>query len=514
MFEVEVVLGVAPAGDGRFPDGALNGERFAACIAHLIHAAAGIQGLRQGRGGEGHRGHHRGGSRQQMRRAGKQQGAKTGGNARHHKARWLECRPEYTAPAMQLPLPLRIGLRYTRAKRRNHFISFISATSMGGIALGVTALITVISVMNGFEAELRSRILSMTAHLQIQPWEGPLSNWQDLAATVAEQPEVTAVRPFVAGEGMVRAGGSLSGVILRGIDPASEATTGGLAEHVISGDLADLEPGRFDVIIGRHLAASLGVLPGDDIDLMIPQANVGPLGVTPRFRRCRIAGLFEVGMYEFDRSLVLMHREDAARLYRLGDAVHGLSISIVEPMRAPWVARDVRNQLPMPYSVDDWSRQHRNFFAAIQTEKRVMFIILSLIIAVAAFNIVSTLVMVVQDKQADIAILRTLGATRSQILGVFVVQGSVIGVIGTALGLVGGVLLALNIETIVPAIEQMLGRDLLADDVYYISDLPSRLHLNDVVQIGLVSLALGLLSTLYPAWRASKVEPAEALRYE
>jgi len=415
---------------------------------------------------------------------------------------------------MQLPLPLRIGLRYTRAKRRNHFISFISATSMGGIALGVTALITVISVMNGFESELRTRILSMTAHLQVQPWDGAMSNWQDLAAKLTARPDVVSVRPYVAGEGMVRGSGQLSGVILRGIDPESESGPDGMGTHVIAGQIGDLKPGKFDVIIGRHLAANLGVVPGDSIDLMIPQASVTPLGLTPRFRRCIVTGIFEVGMYEFDRSLVLMHREDAARLYRLGDGVHGLSVSVDRPMQAARIAADVRDSLPLPYSVSDWSRQHRNFFAAIQTEKRVMFIILSLIIAVAAFNIVSTLVMVVQDKQADIAILRTLGATRAHILGVFVVQGSVIGVVGTILGVVGGVLLALNVETIVPAIEQMLGRDLLADDVYYISDLPSELHPADVWKIAVVSLVLGLVSTLYPAWRASQVEPAEALRYE
>ena len=423
--------------------------------------------------------------------------------------------PEYTAAAMRIPLPLRIGLRYTRARRRNHFISFISATSMAGIALGVTALITVISVMNGFESELRKRILGMTAHVQLQPWDGALSDWESVARQVAGVEGVRAVRPFVAGEGMARAGGgTLSGVVLRGIEPSAESGPGGLAEHIRAGRLEDLQPGRFQVILGRHLAGILGVVPGDAIDLMIPQASVTPLGLTPRFRRCEVAGIFEVGMYEFDRSLVLMHRNDAAALYRLGEGVHGLSVSVDEPMRAPLVAADVRDALPLPYSVTDWSRQHRNFFAAIQTEKRVMFIILSLIVAVAAFNIVSTLVMAVQDKQADIAILRTLGATRPEIMGVFMVQGSLIGYIGTVLGVIGGVLLALNVETIVPALEQALGRDLLADDVYYISDLPSELHWADVGQIALVSLVLGLVSTLYPAWRATRVEPAEALRYE
>ena len=415
---------------------------------------------------------------------------------------------------MQLPIPLRIGLRYTRAKRRNHFISFISATSMGGIALGVTALITVISVMNGFESELRSRILGMTPHLQVQRWDGPMPEWSAIAGQLEQRAEVRSVRPFVSGEGMVRGAGQLSGAILRGVDPLHERGDQGLAPHVIVGALDDLQPGRFEVILGRHLARALGVAPGDSIDLMIPQAQVTPLGLTPRFRRCTVVGLFEVGMYEFDRSLVLMHRSDAAKLYRLGDAVHGLSLSLHEPMRAPWIAADVREDLPVAYQVSDWAQQHRNFFAAIRTEKRVMFIILSLIIAVAAFNIVSTLVMVVQDKQSDIAILRTLGASRGTILGAFMVQGSLIGVIGTLLGLLGGVTLALNVETLVPALENALGRDLLADDVYYISDLPSELHWVDVGKIALVSLLLGLISTIYPAWRATRVEPAEALRHE
>ena len=415
---------------------------------------------------------------------------------------------------MRQPFELAIGLRYTRAKRRNHFISFISATSIAGIALGVTALITVLSVMNGFENELRKRILGMTSHAIIQQVDGPLADWQALAADLEGRDRIVGVAPYIEGEGMVRSGRQLSGVLLRGIEPAAEAQVSRITQHMIYGALSDLEAGTFRIIIGRHLAAVMGVGPGDTLDLMIPTASVTPAGVVPRFRRFEISGIFEIGMYEYDRSLILMHQADAAAMYRLGDAVNGLRIEFDDIYAAPQRARELAEQLPGQFRVSDWTRQHRNFFAAIQTEKRVMFIILSLIIAVAAFNIVSTLVMAVTDKQADIAILRTLGAAPRSIMLIFMVNGTLIGVIGTALGLLGGIGLAVNIETIVPAIESALGRDLLADDVYYISDLPSDLVWSDVIKIGLMSLGLGLVSTLYPAWRASQVQPAEALRYE
>lgn len=415
---------------------------------------------------------------------------------------------------MKQPFELFIGLRYTRAKRRNHFISFISATSMIGIALGVTALITVLSVMNGFENELRSRILGMTSHAVINQAGAPITDWHTLAGLVDGQPHVVGTAPFIEGEGMVRHGRELSGVLLRGIEPAQESRISKISQHMLSGSLDNLTAGDFGVVIGRHLAMAMGVLPGDNLDLMIPIANVTPAGVVPRFRRFHVVGVFEIGMYEYDRSLVLMHRKDAAALYRMGDAVSGLRIEFDDVYQAPRLARDLAQQLPGFYQVNDWTRQHRNFFAAIQTEKRVMFIILSLIVAVAAFNIVSTLVMAVTDKQADIAILRTLGASPQSIMLVFMVNGTLIGVIGTALGLMGGIGLALNIETLVPMLEGWLGRDLLADDVYYISDLPSDLVWSDVWHIGLLSLGLGLISTLYPAWRAARIEPAEALRYE
>ena len=415
---------------------------------------------------------------------------------------------------MKQPFELFIGLRYTRAKRRNHFISFISATSMVGIALGVTALITVLSVMNGFENELRARILGMTSHAVINQAGAPMTDWRELAERVEQHPQVVGSAPFVEGEGMVRHGRELSGILLRGIEPQQEAKISRIAENMLVGELDDLLAGEYGIIIGRHLALAMGVVPGDKLDLMIPTANVTPAGVVPRFRRFHVVGVFEIGMYEYDRSLVLMHRKDAASLYRLGDAVNGLRLEFDDVYQAPYLARDVAMSLPGFYQVSDWTRQHRNFFAAIQTEKRVMFIILSLIVAVAAFNIVSTLVMAVTDKQADIAILRTLGASPQSIMLVFMVNGTLIGVIGTALGLAGGIGLALNIETLVPAIEGWLGRDLLADDVYYISDLPSDLDWGDVLRTGLLSLGLGLISTLYPAWRAARIEPAEALRYE
>lgn len=415
---------------------------------------------------------------------------------------------------MRNPYELYAGLRYTRAKRRNHFISFISLASMLGIAIGVMALITVLSVMNGFERELRTRILGMASHATISALRGGLEDWQGVGQLAAQNPAIEGLAPYIEGEGMVKQGSDLSGTLLRGILPEEEAKVSEIAQHMKVGALSDLQAGEFRIILGRELATSLGVEVGDKVDLMIPQASVTPAGVLPRFRRFTVAGVFQIGMYEFDRGLVLIHLADAQALYRMGDTVTGVRLKLHDLFQAPQVARELASQLPGIYYVSDWTRQHANFFRAVKTEKMVMFIILSLIVGVAAFNIVSTLVMVVQDKQADIAILRTLGAQPRSIMAIFMVQGSIIGIVGTLLGVAGGIALALNVERLVPILEALMGQQFLSPDVYYISDLPSELKWSDVSRIAGLSLALGLLSTLYPAWRASRTQPAEALRYE
>lgn len=415
---------------------------------------------------------------------------------------------------MRNPYELFTGLRYTRAKRRNHFISFISLASMLGIAVGVTALITVLSVMNGFERELRTRILGMASHATIAAAFGDLQDWTAVARRAREHVEVEAVAPYIESEGMLRAGGTLSGTLLRGILPADEITVSDIGSKMIAGSLDSLQPGSFKIVLGAELAEAFGIGVGDTVDLMIPQASITPAGVLPRFRRFTVGGIFKVGMYEFDRGLVLVQLADAQALLRMGEGVSGVRLKLHDMFRAPQVSRELAGSLSGLYYVSDWTHSHANFFKAVATEKMVMFIILSLIVGVAAFNIVSTLVMVVQDKQADIAILRTLGATPRSIMAIFTVQGSIIGFIGTALGVAGGVALALNVESLVPLLEAATGQQFLAPDVYYISDLPSELKVSDVLRIAALSLALGLLSTLYPAWRASRVQPAEALRYE
>jgi lipoprotein-releasing system permease protein len=415
---------------------------------------------------------------------------------------------------MHNPYELFAGLRYTRAKRRNHFISFISLASMLGIAIGVTALITVLSVMNGFERELRTRILGMASHATISAFRGGLPDWPGVAELASRNPEIIGLAPYIEGEGMVKVGSELSGTLLRGVLPSEEVKVSDIGQHVVAGSLDSLEAGAFNVVLGYELASALGATLGDKIDLMIPQASVTPAGVMPRFRRFTVSGIFRVGMYEFDRGMVLVHLADAQALLRMDDTVTGVRLKLQDMFRAPLVARDLAGELPGMFYVNDWTRSHANFFRAVRTEKMVMFIILSLIVGVAAFNIVSTLVMVVQDKQADIAILRTLGASPRSVMAIFMVQGSIIGIVGTLLGVAGGIALALNVETLVPLLERLMGQQFLAPDVYYISDLPSELKSTDIVRIAALSLALGLLSTLYPAWRASRVQPAEALRYE
>lgn len=412
------------------------------------------------------------------------------------------------------PLILYIGLRYTRAKRRTQFISFITLTSVLGIALGVTALITVLSVMNGFEAELRQRILGMTAHSTITGNAGQLDDWYTLQEKVKDYPHVQGTAPFVKGQVMINAGRRVSGTLLRGILPAQEMAVSEVGEKMMSGVLSDLEAGKYHIVLGAELAAYLGVMVGDKITVISPQVNSTPAGIIPRLRRFTVTGIFKVGMYEYDRNMALIHIDDASKLFRLNGDVSGLRLKLDDLFNAPHITHELARKLRGQYFVSDWTQAHSNFFRAIKTEKRVMFIILLLIVAVAAFNIVSTLVMVVTDKRGDIAILKTQGLTPLSVMGIFMTLGSIIGLIGTTLGTVGGVLLALNVETIVPAIEEFFEVNFMAADVYYISSLPSKLEWADVYVIATVAFLLSLLATIYPAWQASRVNPAEVLRYE
>lgn len=415
---------------------------------------------------------------------------------------------------MYKPLELAIGMRYTRAKRRNHFISFISLTSMIGIALGVAALITVMSVMNGFEKEVRGRILDMVSHLTVTTFERQIEDWADVVLQLNENPQVTGSAPFIEAQGMLIHGKKVNGSIIRGILPDMEPAVSNVGEKMKEGKLTDLKPGKFDVILGRDLARILQVEVGDKITMVTPSANVTPAGVSPRLKRFKVVGIFYVGMYEYDSSMAIIHLDDARRLFRMKNSVSGVRARLKDLFAAPEVRYELQNSELNEYWVRDWSSYHANWFRAVKIEKRMIFLLLLLIIAVAAFNIVSTLVMLVTDKQSDIAILRTLGASPGSIMLIFMVQGTLIGVIGAFIGIVGGVSLAQNLDVVVPFIERLLGIHVLDPSVYYISELPSDLHWDDVWTISIVSLAFGLVSTLYPAWRASRTQPAEALRYE
>ncbi|MDR2452307.1 MAG: lipoprotein-releasing ABC transporter permease subunit [Candidatus Accumulibacter sp.] len=415
---------------------------------------------------------------------------------------------------MALPFELAIGLRYTRAKRRNHFISFISLISMLGIALGVTALIVVLSVMNGFQTELRGRILAVVSHVQISGADGEMSGWQDVARDAEKLPEVRAAAPYVQAQGMLSSGPLVRGAVVRGIIPGEEKKVADFSAHMRQGALESLQAGAFGIVLGSELARALDASPGDKVTVIAPQGVVTPAGVVPRLKSFTVSGIFEVGMFEYDNGLALIHLADAQKLYRMEERVSGVRLKLDDLFRAPQVVRQLAGTLAVPAWISDWTRSHANFFRAVQIEKNMMFIILSLIVAVAAFNIVSTLVMAVTDKQADIAILRTLGASPRSVMAIFIVQGALIGFIGLGLGVAGGVALSLNIDVVVPCIERLLGTQLFSKEVYYISSLPSELQWRDVATITSVSFALSLLATLYPSWRASGVNPAEALRYE
>ena len=418
---------------------------------------------------------------------------------------------------MQLPFELILGWRYTRAgraTRRNGFISFISGVSMLGIALGVAALIIVLSVMNGFQKEVRDRMLGVVSHIEIYAADGAaLPDLAGTLATVSAHPHVVGAAPFIATQALLARGEDMKGTMVRGIDPALEPRVTDLVQQPGGGALLRLRPGEFGVVLGGELARALGVRAGDPVTLVAPGGQVTPAGVLPRLKQMTVVGTFDSGHYEYDASLVLMHVDDAARIFRL-EGASGVRLKLRDLHQAREVAAELALRLGPQVLVRDWTRQNRTWFAAVQVEKRMMFIILTLIVAVAAFNLVSTLVMTVTDKRADIAILRTLGASPRSIMGIFVVQGAMVGVIGTLAGLALGLGVAFNIDVLVPALERLLGASFLPKDIYLISRMPSDPQQADILPVALISLALAFVATLYPSWRASRVNPAEALRYE
>ena len=411
------------------------------------------------------------------------------------------------------PFEAFIGLRYVRARRRSHFISFISLVSMLGIAVGVLALITVLSVMNGFQQELAGRILAMASHAEVIREDGAIGDWRAVAAILNREPGITGAAPYFRREGMLVHEHRVHGVALRGIDPEAETTVSLVAQKMESGEFSALEPGGFGMIIGSEAAQKLKVMPGDTITLVAPQAGAGAAGFLPRLKRFTVAGIFSAGMHEFDSGLALVHLEDALLLFdRPGPA--GLRLKTADVMQAPRISREAMQAVPGQYEVIDWTRRHATFFRALKTEKRVMTLILLLIIAVAAFNVIASLMMVVTDKQADIAVLRTLGADSRSIMKIFIIQGAVIGLAGIILGVLGGVWLAENINAIISAVEEFLNVRLLSPDVYYISELPSDLRWQDVSASAALAFLLAVAGTIYPAWRAAQVQPAAVLRYE
>ena len=418
---------------------------------------------------------------------------------------------------MNVPYELQIGWRYTRSGRsgrRNGFISFISGVSMLGIALGVAALIIVLSVMNGFQKEVRDRMLSVVAHVEVYAAGGAaLPDWRATAALARRNPQVIGAAPFVGAQALIARGEDMRGAIVRGISPEDEATVTDLAARLKDTLLAQLKPGEWNIALGAELARALGVKPGDKITLVAPGGQLTPAGVVPRLKQFTLVGTFDTGHYEYDSGLALIHVDDAARLFRV-EGPTGVQLRLKDLQQAREVALQLSADLGPNVIVTDWTRTNRNWFAAVQLEKRLMFIILTLIIAVAAFNLVSTLVMTVTDKRADIAILRTLGASPRSVMGIFMVQGALSGVIGTFGGVALGLLVAFNIDVIVPAIERVLQMSFLPASVYLISRMPSDPQSGDIVPIVLISLVLAFVATLYPSWRVSRVQPADALRYE
>jgi lipoprotein-releasing system permease protein len=413
------------------------------------------------------------------------------------------------------PIALYIGLRYTRAKRRNHFISFISLVSMLGIALGITVLITVLSVMNGFDYEIRTKLFDMAYQVTVSDMQGQVANWQQLSEAVKKYPSVAAAAPFVNGQGMLSNNGHALPVMVTGISPSLNQDVVDMSKNIVIGNINSLQPKSFGIVIGQAMAENLNLNIGDKVILFTPQATASPLGIMPRLKQFTVVGIFHVESNPaLDREVTFINLRDAQVLYNLGDTVSGLRLKVSDLYAAPRVSDELENALAENYIISNWTQDYGAFFKAIRMEKTMMFIILLLIIAVAAFNLVSTLVMVVTDKQAEIAILRTLGATPGMIMATFIVQGCVVGIVGTFLGLIGGVLLALNATNLVNLIQNVFHVEFISSSIYFINYLPSRLEWTDVWHVCLIALILSLVATLYPAWQASRTQPAEALRYE
>jgi len=412
------------------------------------------------------------------------------------------------------PYEIFIGLRYTRARQRSRFISFISLVSVIGIALGITVLITVLSVMNGFQREVRTRILSVASHVQITGADNTLTDWRAVAATAAKHEQVLATAPYVSAQGLLSSGSTVRGAYVRGVIPEDEEKVADFAQHMKSGSLAALKPGEFGIVLGIELARALGVMAGDKVVLIAPQGQVTPAGILPRLRQFTVVGIFAVDHYEYDSGLSLVNLEDAQKLYRMGAQVSGVRLKLKDLFESGAVSRELSRTLGPDIYITDWTRLNANFFRAVDIEKRMMFFIVFLIIAVAAFNIVASLFMAVKDKQSDIAILRTLGASPGSVMKIFLIQGALIGLMGTLAGVIGGVLLAANVDVVVPFIESVFGFKFLSKDVYQISELPSELRAADILLTAFFSLVVSLLATIYPSYRAAKINPAEALRYE
>lgn len=419
---------------------------------------------------------------------------------------------------MSLPFELLVALRYTRAGRRGRrkdgFMSFISGMSVASIALGVMALIIVLSVMNGFQKEVRDRMLSVLSHIEVVNLAGPVDHWAERTAEIEKRsPEVLAGAPFVSGQALLSTGSTVRGAMVRGIDPAAEPKVSDLAQAVRLGRITDLKPGKFQIILGQDLARALGAMPGDKVTLIVPKGNMTPAGFVPRMKQMTVAAVVQSGHYEFDSTLALMHVDDAAVLYRTGGPT-GIRLKIADLYEAPKVASRIGSALPAGWYASDWTMQNRTWFAAVQVEKRMMAIILFLIVLVGAFGLISTLVMTVTEKQSDIAILRTLGASARSIQLIFMIQGAVVGFVGVACGVGLGLAVAMNLDVIVPAIESALGVQFLPKEIYFISSMPSDPRASDIVPIALLSFLMSLAATIHPSWRAARIHPAEALRYE